>query len=398
MDCITVDVVRQKNEPWGVQVTGESPCYIARVKPSSPAEEAGMQVGDCIFSVNGVTVHDASHNEVVQLISESGRVARFKLLPVSNEVSKPEPDDSAFWTSAETRDDRNQRYSHSDESDEELAFDHTNYEQFCKMFDEKTKVNGANKEFSLMPKYGDDDDVGETEPKTIDQSSFIITREDQKNFDANYELECTFKGKKASAAGAFTGDHNVILAGSSLEEVRGVRARVRAGIQHFSFGTEQEKIDPNDKGTIIVYTTSLGIYRSVAQQCEQARKILKGYRVKFQDRDIFNSQEHKDELYKRLGLGLGDPFPEMPRVYIDGVYIGGAGELQVMSDCGDLRIRLQEFPKYNIRSKCPTCEGTGDVICHSCKGRKSKKKNRFVQLKCSTCRQKGILQCPDCLS
>uniref|UniRef100_F6SAC8 PDZ domain-containing protein n=2 Tax=Ciona intestinalis TaxID=7719 RepID=F6SAC8_CIOIN len=193
MDCITVDVVRQKNEPWGVQVTGESPCYIARVKPSSPAEEAGMQVGDCIFSVNGVTVHDASHNEVVQLISESGRVARFKLLPVSIEVSKQEPDDSAFWTSEEKCEDRNQSNSLSDESDEELTFDHTNYEQFCKMFDEKTKVKGANKEFSLLPKYGEDDDVEETEPKTIDQSSFIITREDQKNFDANYELECTFK-------------------------------------------------------------------------------------------------------------------------------------------------------------------------------------------------------------
>uniref|UniRef100_H2ZCB0 Glutaredoxin domain-containing protein n=1 Tax=Ciona savignyi TaxID=51511 RepID=H2ZCB0_CIOSA len=115
---------------------------------------------------------------------------------------------------------------------------------------------------------------------------------------------------------AFTGDHNVIRAGKDSREIRGVRARVLAGIQHFSFGTEQEKIKPEDRGTIIVYTTSLGIHRSVAHKCEQARKILKGYRVKFQDRDIFNDQEHKDELYRRLGLQDGDPFPEMPRVYI----------------------------------------------------------------------------------
>uniref|UniRef100_H2ZCB1 PDZ domain-containing protein n=1 Tax=Ciona savignyi TaxID=51511 RepID=H2ZCB1_CIOSA len=250
MDCITVDVVRQTNEPWGMQVTGESPCYIARVKPSSPADDAGMQVGDCIFSVNGVSTHNSRHAEVVSLIAESGRVARFKLLPVSKDTPRHEQLESNFWTN-DAASTSNPRDSLSEQSDD--AFDHTDYDSFCKMFDDSTKLNGE-KEFTLIPKYNEDvDNTKKNEKsKSIDQSSFIITREDQKRFDKHYEVECTFKGKKASAAGAFTGDHNVIRAGKDSREIRGVRARVLAGIQHFSFGTEQEKIKPEDRGTIIV--------------------------------------------------------------------------------------------------------------------------------------------------
>ena len=42
-------------------------------------------------------------------------------------------------------------------------------------------------------------------------------------------------------AGAFTGDHNQIL-GESNDDVRGIRSRVTAGIQHFSFEDEQVKV------------------------------------------------------------------------------------------------------------------------------------------------------------
>ena len=42
-------------------------------------------------------------------------------------------------------------------------------------------------------------------------------------------------------AGAYTGDHNHIL-GDDETDVRGVRARVIAGIQHFSFEDEQDNV------------------------------------------------------------------------------------------------------------------------------------------------------------
>ena len=53
--------------------------------------------------------------------------------------------------------------------------------------------------------------------------------------------------------------------------------------------------------------------------------------------------------------------------------------------------------KFNIRAKCPTCNATGSITCHSCQGATFRRKNRFAALKCSTCSQKGFLPCPDCL-
>ena len=46
----------------------------------------------------------------------------------------------------------------------------------------------------------------------------------------------------------------------------------------------------------------------------------------------------------------------MPRIYIDGIYIGGINELEATSDCGDLRIRLQHFSKFQVRNLSPKVE------------------------------------------
>ena len=59
----------------------------------------------------------------------------------------------------------------------------------------------------------------------------------------NVEKTCLlFSGKNAAVAGAFTGDHNVIINSDDEDDIRGVRARVRAGIQHFSFDDMQKKV------------------------------------------------------------------------------------------------------------------------------------------------------------
>lgn len=175
-----------------------------------------------------------------------------------------------------------------------------------------------------------------------------------------------------------------------------------------------------------------------------------------QDRDIYNNPSYKEELFNKLGLSMGDKFPVLPRLYIDGVYVGVRGqallgqykkslhfswdkivyfydheiincllhilqssqELQEMSDCGDLRIRLQDFPvnhstyffsyfltfqkilyfqKYNLRVHCPTCKGTGIVKCSSCKGKCYRQKNRFARLKCGSCNEIGRVECVECI-
>ena len=72
------------------------------------------------------------------------------------------------------------------------------------------------------------------------------------------------------------------------------------------------------------------------------------HQVRYEERDIFNFEQHKEGLWDRLGLDRNSKFPPMPRIYIDGIYIGGINELEATSDCGDLRIRLQNFPKFQV--------------------------------------------------
>ena len=72
--------------------------------------------------------------------------------------------------------------------------------------------------------------------------------------------------------------------------------------------------------------------------------------MRYEERDIFNFEQHKEGLWERLGLDRDSKFPPMPRIYIDGIYIGGINELEATSDCGDLRIRLQHFSKFQVRN------------------------------------------------
>ena len=56
--------------PFG---TGEGGVYVSKIVPSSLAAQCGrLRVGDRVEKVNGVSVDDLSHQEVVQLMVQSG--------------------------------------------------------------------------------------------------------------------------------------------------------------------------------------------------------------------------------------------------------------------------------------------------------------------------------------
>ena len=90
--------------------------------------------------------------------------------------------------------------------------------------------------------------------------------------------------------------------------------------------------------------------RELVANCNRAIQIIRSYKVRYEERDIFNFEQHKEGLWERLGLDRNSKFPPMPRIYIDGIYIGGINELEATSDCGDLRIRLQNFPKFQVKT------------------------------------------------
>jgi len=385
-------------------INGEAPIFVQAVKPDSPAEIAGVRKFDRIDSVNGCDVTKEDHDGVAELIRNSKNLMRLRLQPsilnkevgykkssVQNNEDKfcygnveppPEPFTESTWYDDDehTHEIPNEQKELCETSSEE-SFDHTDYDQYCKLLEELSVEDST---FDMRPRY-------ESRNGEIEQNSFIITKKDQQKFDEKYDPEnCVFQGGRAAVSGAFTGDHNVIR---KEHDVIGVHKRVLAGIQHFDY----EKIIENDKGKLVAYTTSLGVHRKIKWECEEVRKLFRRYRVKFEDRDIYEKPEHKVDLYERLGLDNKSPLPSLPRVYIDGVFVGGFEELNSMSDCGDLRIRLKHFPKYNYRKSCKTCNKTGKLVCTSCNGKTFRNKNRFSQLKCASCRQKGEIPCYDCL-
>ena len=117
---------------------------------------------------------------------------------------------------------------------------------------------------------------------------------------------------------------------------------------HFNYEDENKEVAEEDKDKVVIYTTTLGVNRELLANCQRAIQIIRAYKVRYEERDIFNYEQHKEGLWERLGLDRNSKFPPMPRIYVDGIYIGGINELESTSDCGDLRIRLQNFPKFQV--------------------------------------------------
>lgn len=60
--------------PWGFRLTGGGslPLQIAKIRKKSQAHVQGLKEGDAVVSINGLPVHDRSHDEAVDLIDNAG--------------------------------------------------------------------------------------------------------------------------------------------------------------------------------------------------------------------------------------------------------------------------------------------------------------------------------------
>ncbi|XP_020577106.1 uncharacterized protein At3g28850-like [Phalaenopsis equestris] len=168
-----------------------------------------------------------------------------------------------------------------------------------------------------------------------------------------------------------------------------------------------KKSPPGGERKLVLYLTSLRGVRKTFEDCWNVRVILQGYGFRVDERDVSMHGGFKDELLEILGPGYCGS--NLPRVFADGKYIGGAEEVMRMHEAGELEEALRDCEVVAMENGCSVvnCEGCGDVrfvpceICSgSCKVFVEEEEEGEVEIggfrRCSECNENGLVRCPLC--
>lgn len=85
----------------------------------------------------------------------------------------------------------------------------------------------------------------------------------------------------------------------------------------------------------------------------------------------------------------------LPRVFIGGRYIGGAEDIKLMNENGELRSLIERLPRSDV-NPCDSCGGMRFVVCDQCNGSHKVYMDKSGFRSCTVCNVNGLIRCPSC--
>ncbi|KAF0890797.1 hypothetical protein E2562_004282 [Oryza meyeriana var. granulata] len=158
---------------------------------------------------------------------------------------------------------------------------------------------------------------------------------------------------------------------------------------------------PGGEKKAVVYFTSLRGVRKTFVDCCAVRSILRSYGVRVDERDVSMHAVFRAELAELLGPGFF-ACAALPRVFVDGHYLGGAEDVHALHEAGELARALEGCEAAPVRKlgymeACAACGDVRFVPCETCYG----SCKVFVDddgefRRCPECNENGLIRCPVC--